>query len=771
MTPVPAVFGEATRPCATCGKLVDPLRADRVAHIRDRFRYFCSASCRERYARDANATPLPLPGGRVPHIPIPRVPHTPVPAPRAADTPAPPARSAQPPATEAKNPANNEPETARAVAAVARTPSVEEELARLPKPRVTTASAAPIVASSAGGAGASGLLLLLAGLGGVLSTGLVLAGGSRTVLAARVVLAAVACAALVTERATSPRDPAELNAAIFSAAPVAAAGIAWGTLVIGDARAADAALLTSVIVCLAALSVALLRRARRPIDVARERLVAVMDVTTRRVVEDGTVEAPAQDLRPGEEILVEAGDVIPADATVTAGAGAVFPWLDAKAPQAVREGDTLLAGGRVAEGRLRAIVGWSGEDRAFLRLTNDPRRRADLLAPVARFGRLYADRGALLVTGLAALTAFAAGLDGVDILLVAVAVQAAAAHAVTAQVASLRVARTVLAALHRGIVFRTAEALDRAGRVTLGVFCARGTLLLGEPEVATLDAFNGHEPPDVLALVAGAESGEHHPVASAVTRTARSRGVRADAVRNPRVEPGLGVTAIASNGQPLAVGTRALLLHEHVSVGIAERRIQELESMGQNVLLVALAGRLVGLVGLQDGMRPGARAAVQHLLDAGLEPALLSGDARETCEALGRALAIDHLRPEVPPAERGDEIRRLVEGGATVAVIGQSPTDDAALGAADVAVALRSAGSTSADWGVQLATDDVRDAAFSLHAARDCLRRARVDLALTGLPALALAALAALGMLPPLWVPVLATAGTVLALSRGTTTA
>jgi cation transport ATPase len=753
MTPVPAVFGEATRPCSTCGKMLDPLRAERVAHIRDRFRYFCSARCRERYDRDANVTPLP--------VPAPRVGHTPLPAVRVAKDAAP-----------APNDVAPEHETTRAVAEVARTPSVGEELERLPRPRVSTTPPPPLASVvETRGTSASGLLLALAGLGSVLATGLLLAGASRAVLAARVVLAAVACAALVTERATSARDPVELNAAVFSAAPVAAAGIAWGTLVLGDARTGDAVLLTSVIVCLGALSVAMLRRARRPIDAARERLVAVMSTTSRRVVDDGTVETLAQDLRPGEEILVEAGEVIPADATVTAGAGAVFPWLDAKATHAVREGDTLLAGGRVAEGRLRAIVGWSGEDRAFLRLTHDPRRRADLLAPVARLGRLYAERGALLVTGLAALTAFAAGLDGIEILLVAAAVQAAAAHAVTAQVASLRVARTVLAALHRGIVFRTAEALDRAGRVTLGVFCARGTLLLGEPELATLEAFGGHAPPDVLALVAGAESGEHHPVASAVTRTARARAVRPDAVRNPRVEPGLGVTAIASNGQPLAVGTRALLLHEHVSVGIAERRIQELESMGQTVLLVALAGRLVGLVGLQDGMRPGARAAVQHLLDAGLEPALLSGDARETCEALGRALAIDHLRPEVSPAERGDEIRRLVEGGATVAVIGQSPTDDAALGAADVAVALRSAGSTSADWGVQLATDDVRDAAFALHSARDCLRRARVDLCLAALPAFGLAALAALGMLPALWVPILAMAGAALALGRGAPTA
>lgn len=750
--------GDGTRPCSSCGTPVDPLRAERVAFIRERFRYFCSVACRERFDADAKATPLPIPRGRVVEI-----------AKAAAAAAAAAAANGSPAAAAPARTTEAAVQTARALAEVARAASPGEELERLPE-AVRRASQHPEPALAlpvdARGPGASGLLLALAALGAALGFSLMLAGDSRAVLAARVVLAAVACAALVTERATGPRDRSEIHPAAAAAAPIAAAGVAWGTLLLSDPRASDAATLTSIVVLASALTTAFLRRARRPIELARENIALALNGNGRRVVEDGAVEARAIDLRPGEEILIEAGDVVPADATVTAGEGVLFPWLDAKIPLPVKEGATVLAGARLSEGRLRAVVGWSGDDRAFLRLTNDPRRRADLLAPIARFGRLFAERGSLLLTGLAALTAFAAGLDGVEILLVAVAVQAATAHAVTASIGALRVAATVHAGLRRGIVFRSAEALDRAGHTTLAVFCARGTLLLGEPEVASIEGYGSTEPEEVLALVAASESGEHHPVASAVMRAARARGIRPDAVRSPRVQAGLGVTAIAANGQPLVVGTRALLLYEHVSVAVAEKRIQELESMGQTVLLVALAGRLVGLVGLQDGLRPGARAAVQHLLDAGLEPALLSGDARETCEALGRALAIDHLRPEVAPAERGDEIRRLVGAGATVAVIGQSPTDDAALSAADVAVALNAAGSTSADWGVQLATDDVRDAAFSLYAAKDCLRQARVDLALVALPAIALTALAALGMLPPLWVPVLTTACTLVALER-----
>jgi P-type E1-E2 ATPase len=226
------------------------------------------------------------------------------------------------------------------------------------------------------------------------------------------------------------------------------------------------------------------------------------------------------------------------------------------------------------------------------------------------------------------------------------------------------------------------------------------------------------------------------------------------------------VTAVASNGQALVVGSRALMLRERISVASAESRLAELEAMGRSVLLVAVGGRLIGVVGLQDGLRPGARAAVQHLLDVGVEPVLLSGDGRETCEAIGRSLDIDHVRPEVLPTERAAEITRLVDGGATVAVIGRSPGDDAAFMAADVSVALASAGSSTAEWSVQLAADDVRDAAAAIAAAHRCRAEVQLGLGLNLAPAAAGIVAVAFGVLPAVGAPLLGFLGAGVALVR-----
>jgi P-type Cu+ transporter len=742
--------GPAAKPvrCASCGAAVDPLRAARVAFFGEKFRYFCSADCRDRYDPSALLTPLPLPRRR----------------PLAAEQ----VVATRIGATAALGVRR---QVAEALADVAdeRVGDLDGDSVRASRPPELEAlvdDEQPGHESADAPTDVETLLLALAMLGSMLCVALALAGDGRVALIARAVLASVALAALATQTVMGRRDPSQAHPLALLAAPVGAGAAAVAALVTADPRTGSALTLAGLVTAMSAGSLWVMGRARRPFDAECEQIEATLAQTAHRVLGDETVSARAIDLRPGEEIVVEPGETVPVDATVSAGSATLAPWLGARITAIRSEGDSIVAGATVLEGRLRAVAAWVGLDRAWLRLTSDPRRRADLLAPLARAGRLTAERGGPFAAGLAALTAYAQDLSALEIAMFAVAAQAAFANAGVAQIGALHVGRNVLTALRRGIVFRSADALDRAGKVSIGAFCARGTLLLGEPEVANIEPIGGFDAEQVLALVAGAESGSSHPVATAVLRAARSRGVRPDGVRSPNVQPGLGVTAVASSGQPLVVGSRALMLKERLSVAAAETKLNELEAMGRSVLLVALGSRLVGAIGLQDGLRPGSRAAVQHLLDVGVEPVLLSGDSRDTCEAIGRALDIEHVRPEVLPTDRGEEIRRLCEGGAVVAVIGKSPVDDVALSAADVSIALGSAGSSAAEWSVGLASDDVRDAAFAVRIAHRARAEARLGLILTLAPGVAATLGFAFALGPPAIAPLAAFAGTLGAVLR-----
>jgi cation transport ATPase len=739
-------------PCATCQLPLDALRAARVRCFENgAFAYFCSAACYERF-RSAPQSLATDETARVAGT------HDF----RAGVTP-------EPPAFEAFAEPPRDPETVEPDGFLPAEP--EREPSSDASPQLEPAARGADVATAADdpepSLDAGTLLLVLCASAGVLSLVLLLTGNSDLSLTARLLLVVVASGAFVAECVLGQRQVTELHPVANSCGPVAAVAAAIALQLGGAAGAGTAISLAGVIVTASALSLLLMRRARRPIELERSELAAELNRPAKRIVAGAEVaETQAADLRPGEEIVIEAGEVFPVDATITAGGAEVLPWLGAKTRSRRREGDSVVAGALVVDGRLRAVVGWAHHDRAFMRLTHDPMRRADLQAQLPRASRMISEKVAPFVAGFAALLAFAGSADVSQVLLLAIATYAALAQAGVAEASALATMRGVLLGVRRGIAFRSAEALDRAGRVSSVVFCARGTLLLGEPELTSVDALASYGADEVLAFAAGAETSNEHPAASAVLRAARARGVRPDAVRSPTLLPGLGVTAVAGSGQSLAVGTRALMLRERIGMASAEPRIGELEGSGRSVLLVALGGRLIGVIGLQDGLRSGARAAVQHVLDVGIEPVLLSGDARETCEAIGRALDIDHLRPEIPPGDRGDEIRRLRESGAVVAVIGRTPNDDAALSAADVSVALSAAGSGVSEWHIQLASDDVRDAAYSLRVARATLQQAQLSLLLCLGPALCGIVVSAFGFAPLGLSPVAAAFGTALAAWR-----
>lgn len=736
-------------PCSGCGRLLDPLRAGHVAIFDARVHHFCSrGACRALFLREAET--------------------------EVAIAPAPCPIDEQ---IEARRAELDEPIVAAFApvpldASLPDRPPVDDDRLLVEPITRTILTEAPPRFDVAEPRDIGTLLLIIAIAAGALAVALALAGDTRLVAGARIVLALVGTAMLVGRALTTPSEADDPHpAALIAPALIAALIAAWAAIGADRPLGSEAASLAGIIVTATALGLLLVDGARRAVRGEREWIERALAAPARRTgqqdVAEGAPGCDVYDLRPGEALLVERGEIVPVDLTVAGDDVDVYPWVGATTAARRRAGDAVVAGARVARGSLHGVCTWTGHDRAFARVLLDPRRRADALAPIARASRALVARWALVAAVIGALSAVVAGRRAIEVAMIAVATYAAFASAVTASIAAVHISRGILVALRRGITYKSADAWDRAGRATAAVFCARGTLLLGEPELSEVEATHAKIDKDaVLALAAGAERTGEHPIAHAILRAARARGVRPDGVRNPCVYPGMGVTAITSAGEPLCVGNRTLLLEQRISIAHAEPRMAELEALGRAVVLVGVGARLVGLLALQDGLRPGARAAVQHMLDASIEPVLMSGDARETCEAIARSLDVEHVRAEVLPDARSAEIRRLIDAGASVAVLGHASVDEAALGAADVAVALGSAGSTPGEYAVALASDDVRDAALSLALAHRARAEARTGLALASSPAFFGAVAIAFGVLPPAFAPLAALIGAVMAVTH-----
>lgn len=718
--------GELTGRCSQCDSALDPLRAARVRILDDRFHYFCSAECATDY--EPRERPTPHPSGGETRRKSPAAPEV---APTrsfevTADMPLPevePRRSAPPkPRVTPAGALTDVTQSPSPVVAVKREtplppglPDAETPNRRTRAPSFRPTEAAPVapaplltgtVLQQLSVACAALSLLLLLGVEGPLTSWLRLGlAGASSALQVVFVLG---------RSSRSPGD--DTGRALWAGLAMswASLGLAGFALLVDPNRDEGLVSLLGTEHLLWSLSLWWMAVQEAPLEETRHGLIAALERSVLRVSGDQTTPASAAELRPGEDIVVHAGELLPVDASIVAGSGEVNPWLHSDTVREVAAGDMLYAGARLVSGQVRAVVRWTGNDRHWLRLTADPSRRADRHAPSVALTRLLLTRVAPAVVALVALLSWSQSHGALTIAGYALAAAAVLANPALTALVRLEVLHATLTTLRHGIAIASAGVLDAAGRVSRAVFCARGTLLLGEPQLSTLEALGALSNDEILALVAGAEQSSSHPIASSVLRAARAASILPDAVRNPRSEPGLGVTALGSDGRALVVGSRALMLRERVSVAKAEARITELEATGRTVLLVALGGHLSAILSFQDGLRKGARAAVQHLLDAGIEPVLLSGDARETCEALAKTLDIEHVRPDVLPADRGKEVERLRSGGANVAVVGRSPVDDLPLASATISIALPSQGLQAAGFDIDLASDEVHKAALAL---------------------------------------------------------
>ena len=200
----------------------------------------------------------------------------------------------------------------------------------------------------------------------------------------------------------------------------------------------------------------------------------------------------------------------------------------------------------------------------------------------------------------------------------------------------------------------------------------------------------GVDPAHLLQLAAGAEIDSEHPLAQTIIDEAHQRGLAIPASRDFVAIAGGGIRATVEEHQVL-IGTPRLLADHHVTLSEEEHsRMTTLQSEGKTVMVISVDGQPAGLVAVADQIRPTTRQAVDALRALGIQVALLTGDNRQTAEAVGRALAIppDRVFAEVLPADKARYVKDLQAEGLFTAMVGDGVNDAPALAQADLGIAI-----------------------------------------------------------------------------------
>jgi Cu+-exporting ATPase len=499
----------------------------------------------------------------------------------------------------------------------------------------------------------------------------------------------------------------------------------------------------------------LAQQAEAPLDALLSELASRVPLRSRiSLIDDqdeqryATRHSSTESVRAGEEVLVEAGEVVPVDGVVAQGEASVLPHAAAREPVSRGPGQALLAGARVLTGSLRVTATRVGPARALFRPLSFGQDLAPGAASVVR--AVARAKGPLSLTLYALISAALALTFGASIFHAAAAFGAALlVFPIVSLVRGVRLSFVAGSALgaSRGIVFRDAAALERAGRVGAVALSTDGTITYGAPSLMEVSPLSREQSSEELtALAMGAETAfEEHPIARAIARYGASHNITAASLRRVAYARGRGVSALVEGGGALVLGNRQALLNAGVSVAVADREAQRAEAMGRSVIFLAVGGRARALFVLEDLVRPEARAAVQTLIDLDVEVVLLGGDHRATVEALARPLDITHIKAELSAEERAQEVTRLREVGVVVAVVGRAPEDELSFATADVALTLDAAGGVH-EGDIAVGSDDLRDAADALVLSQRTRRNVQAVLSVAVVGGLGLAVVSALSV-------------------------
>lgn len=468
---------------------------------------------------------------------------------------------------------------------------------------------------------------------------------------------------------------------------------------------------------------------------ALRKLLNLAPALALRQNSDGTTrEVPVSQVSQNEVIVLRPGDRIPSDATVLEGASAVDESMLTGEPVPVdkQSGSELYTGTMNLSGRLLARVTATGEQTALAQIVAAVQRAQSSRAAIQRLGDRVSNVFVPIVVAIAVLAALCWGLApdmaaGVHHWLgrflwpaqppepgITAAFIIAASVLIIACPCAMGLATPAAimagsnAAAQRGILIRDGIALEKAGQVSGVVFDKTGTLTAGKPTVAEIVALTRPDPappdrvarglpsspnggdPDLKQIAADLARPSSHPISRAIAGLAspglgfaeweevHGSGVRATVEHNP------------AKKEEVRLGSLRWLAESGVDVSVGADFIKKWSSQGATIVGISVDRKLVGVIALQDALKPGAAEVVRRVQRSGLKTFLITGDNALTASSIAAkvGIAAENVFPEVRPERKAELVRKLQSAGERIAFVGDGINDAPALEQADLGIAV-----------------------------------------------------------------------------------
>jgi len=466
-----------------------------------------------------------------------------------------------------------------------------------------------------------------------------------------------------------------------------------------------------------------------------------------RVVRDGEeVDIPIADVVAGDTLAIRPGEKMPVDGVVADGASAVDEsMLTGESLPVEKSVGSQVYGGTVNKtGSFRFTATKIGRDTVLSQIIRMVEEAQGSKAPIQRLVDVVASYFVPIVIGVAAATWVAWFLWGPEPAL-AISILNAVAVLVIACPCALGLATPTAIMVgmgkgaEHGILIRNADALERSYKIQTVVLDKTGTLTRGQISVTDVLLRNGTPSigeDELMRLAASAERDSEHPLGAAVVADAMERGLTLQPVSQFQALPGHGIVAQV-NGSEIVIGNLSLMEDRGFSLNGLQPRSQELSRQGKTPIFVAYNGDVAGVIAVADTVRDESREAVEALHRLGLDVVMLTGDNKNTAEAIARRVGIDpdsasgrdRVLAEVMPDQKAAQIRALQAEGKVVAMVGDGINDAPALVQADVGMAIGTGTDIAMEAAdVTLMRGDLRGVAEAIALSKATMRTIRQNL-------------------------------------------
>ncbi len=471
----------------------------------------------------------------------------------------------------------------------------------------------------------------------------------------------------------------------------------------------------AVITALVLIGQVLELNAREKTGGAIRALLDLSPKTAVKVAADGSTETVALDtIAIGDILRVRPGDKVPIDGVVVEGRSAVDESLLTGEPLPVEKSkdDRVTGGTQNTTGSFDMTVDRTGTETTLARIVAMVAEAQRSRAPIQGL----ADRvSGWFVPGVIAIAVIAfvvwlifgppptlayALVAAVSVLIIACPCALGLATPISIMVATGRGAQA-------GVLIRNAEALERMASVDTIVVDKTGTLTEGKPALTGIETVSGFPEKVLLALAAALEAESEHPLAEAIVRAAREKGVAIDKATEFQSLSGQGVRG-SVGGRSVMLGNARLMEAEEIPTKPLGESVARRRAEGETVIFVAVDGTFSGILAVADPIRSTTPDAIAALHALGLKVIMATGDSRATAEVVGKRLGIDAIHAEVLPEDKSRIIADLQKAGARVVMAGDGVNDAPALAAADVGIAMGAGADVAVESaGMTLMTSDL----------------------------------------------------------------